>query len=97
MPPPSKPQINRLAPIAEDLERTSVLLLGPRRTGKSFLIRHQIKADRVYNLLRADTFQQLSARPSLIREGLTATDKLIVIDEIQKLPQLMDEFFTISA
>lgn len=28
---------------------------------------------------------------SLIREQLTAKDKLVVIDEIQKLPSLMDE------
>ena len=86
-----RPIIQRLLPIAKDLERGSVLLLGPRRTGKSFLIRHQIKPDRVYNLLRSDTFQALSARPSLIRESLLPLDRLIVIDEIQKLPTLMDE------
>jgi uncharacterized protein len=83
--------IKRIIGIEADLKRGSVLLLGPRRTGKSFLIRHQLQADKVYNLLRADTFQQLSARPSLIRESLTPGDRLVVIDEIQKLPALMDE------
>jgi predicted AAA+ superfamily ATPase len=83
--------ISRIAPIEQDLKKSSVLLLGPRRTGKSFFIRHQLQADRVYNLLRADTYQQLSARPSLIRESLQKSDKLIVIDEVQKLPILMDE------
>jgi predicted AAA+ superfamily ATPase len=83
--------LSRVIPLVEDLARGSVLLLGPRRTGKSFLIRHQIEADRVYNLLRADTFQALSARPSLVREELQPDDRCIVIDEIQKLPNLMDE------
>ena len=85
------PSIDRIIPLKHDLKAGSVLLLGPRRTGKSYLIRHQLDADRVFNLLRADTFQELSARPSLIREGLQAKDRLIVIDEIQKLPSLMDE------
>ncbi|MBI3554937.1 MAG: ATP-binding protein [Deltaproteobacteria bacterium] len=73
------------------MNKKSVLLLGPRRTGKSALIRNQIKADHVYNLLQSDIFQAVSARPSLIREALKPTDRLVVIDEIQKQPALMDE------
>ncbi len=73
------------------LRKTSVLLLGPRRTGKSTLLSHELKPDRVYNLLESDMYQALSSRPSQIRESLRPTDKLIAIDEIQKLPLLMDE------
>ncbi len=83
--------VDRLIPIAEELRTSSVLLLGPRRTGKSAYIRHQAPPHRVYDLLKADVFLRLSQRPSLIRESLTADDGLIVIDEIQKLPSLMDE------
>lgn len=83
--------INRILPIGKDLERQSVLLLGPRRTGKSALIRNEVKADAVYNLLKSDDFQRLSHRPALIRESLRPADRLVVIDEIQKLPGLMDE------
>ena len=83
--------ITRILNINKYLDKKSVLLLGPRRTGKSALIRHQIKADQVYNLLQADVFQSLTARPSLIRESLKPQHRLIVIDEIQKLPSLMDE------
>ncbi len=83
--------ISRFIPLEKALKKGSVLLLGPRRTGKSWLIKNQIKPDRSYNLLRSDTFQMLSHRPSLIREQLEKTDKLIAIDEIQKLPILMDE------
>lgn len=68
-----------------------MLLLGPRRTGKSTFIREEIKPDKAYSLLRSDTFLRLSSNPSLIRQSLEKTDKLIVIDEIQKLPSLMDE------
>jgi len=87
----NKKSYERTIPLETALAKQSVLLLGPRRTGKSWLIRHHIKPDRVYNLLKSDTFQQLSARPSLIRESITESDRLIAIDEIQKLPILMDE------
>ncbi len=73
------------------LATRSVLLLGPRRTGKSSLIRNELQVDRTFNLLESDTFLRLSARPSLIRETLRPSDRLIAIDEIQKAPQLMDE------
>ena len=77
--------------ISEMLKTKSVLLLGPRRTGKSSLIRNEIKADQVYNLLNSVTFRELAVRPSLIREKLKNNHSLIVVDEIQKLPHLMDE------
>jgi len=84
--------IDRKIDLAKILSHKSVLLLGPRRTGKSALIRNQFGAAKVYNLLRADEFQKLAARPQLIREALAAAPvDLVVIDEIQKLPVLMDE------
>lgn len=82
--------IHRRLALTRDLERKSVLLLGPRRTGKTALVR-SLSPDRTYDLLQADVFQALSARPSLIREALRPTDRLIAVDEIQKLPVLMDE------
>lgn len=86
------PYVKRRIQLADDLRRSSVLLLGPRRTGKSALLRHEFSEAQTWNLLRSDTFAQLSARPSLIREGLPLTrPSLVVIDEIQKLPRLMDE------
>lgn len=83
--------IQRTIPLNDQLEHHSVLLLGPRRTGKSFYIRHQAPPHRVYNLLKSDVFMRLSHRPASIRESLGPEDRLIVIDEIQKLPVLMDE------
>jgi uncharacterized protein len=55
------------------------------------MLLHEMKPDRFYNLLETDIYQTLARRPSLIREALQPTDRLIAIDEIQKLPLLMDE------
>ena len=77
--------------IEKALASKSVLLLGPRQTGKSSLVREELAVDRVFNLLDQSTFLQLNRRLSSLRESLRPEDKLIVIDEIQKLPQLMDE------
>ena len=84
-------QYNRIFNPQTDLLHKSVLLLGPRRTGKSWIIRNSVKADLNFNLLLANTLNQLARRPSLIRESLVDSVKLIAIDEIQKLPFLMDE------
>jgi predicted AAA+ superfamily ATPase len=73
------------------LQEKSVLLLGPRQTGKSSLLRHELQPDKVVNLLDQSTFLTLTRRLSSLRESLKPTDKFVVIDEIQKLPQLMDE------
>lgn len=81
--------IQRRLDLARALEHKSVLPLGPRRTGKSALIR-SLAPDRTWDLLQADVFQALSARPSLIRESVRATDRLIAVDEIQKLPTHVD-------
>jgi len=83
--------IQRNIPLLDTLRRKSVILLGPRRTGKSTMIREQVQADQTYNLLEADTFRRLSYQPESIRKSLTDQTKLVVIDEIQKLPSLMDE------
>ncbi|MBL7544193.1 MAG: ATP-binding protein [Bdellovibrionaceae bacterium] len=77
--------------LSKDLKTKSVLLLGPRRTGKSQLIHHSLTADFNYNLLEADTFRELSANPEKIRQRIGPKTKLVIIDEVQKLPVLLDE------
>ena len=83
--------IHRELNLTSDLKTKSVLLLGPRRTGKSKLIEQSLKPDFTYDLLHADTFRELSANPEKIRQRIHSKTKLVVIDEIQKLPLLMDE------
>jgi len=69
----------------------SAFLLGPRQTGKSTLIKQSLGDCRCYNLLLSDVFLRLSQRPSRLREEVQPGDSLIVIDEVQKLPILLDE------
>lgn len=78
-------------PVAATLKSKSVLLLGPRRTGKTLYIKNELKPDRIYNLLINREYVRLAANPGLIREELKPGDRLVVVDEIQKLPSLMDE------
>ena len=80
-----------------DLTENSMFLWGPRRTGKSFWIKNQLKYDFHHiDLLKSDVFAEYASKPALLRERfsedkLTDNVKLIVIDEIQKCPELLDE------
>jgi len=79
-----------------DLSKHSVFLWGPRRTGKSFWIRTHLPEAPLLDLLQTDTFAEYAARPSLLRERFGVTRAAghrqpVVIDEIQKIPALLDE------
>ena len=66
-------------------------MLGPRQTGKSTLLLHEFPGAKYFNLNAADDFREISARPESIRRGLTKKDTLVIIDEVQKLPSLLNE------
>ena len=87
----SKNNIPRLLSIANLLTRKSFFLFGCRGTGKTSLIRTTLPDLPRYDLLAATTFAALSRRPQLIGEENTDPNIPVVIDEIQKLPQLLDE------
>lgn len=42
-------------------------------------------------MLEADTYRELSARPEYMRQVIPPDAKLVVVDEVQKLPGLLDE------
>lgn len=73
------------------LRHKSLFLLGPRQTGKSTLLRSCLPDAFFVDLLEADTFRELSTRPELLRQTLPPQQRRIVIDEVQKLPALLDE------
>ncbi len=88
--------IRRIIPIGEMLKTRTVLLFGPRQTGKSSFVRHQLKDQitKSYNLLDQGLLLRLLADPTLIRKEIEfekLRDCIIFIDEIQKCPALMDE------
>ena len=85
------PIIARYLDARELLKQRSCFLFGPRQTGKSTLVRHQLADVRTYNLLDQTLFIRLSRNPALIREALTPQTEIIVIDEIQKMPALLNE------
>ncbi len=80
-----------------DLPKRSFMLLGPRGTGKSTLIRQQNKFDLEIDLLKSKFFLALSANPSLLEEWTESlkSGAWIYIDEIQKIPALMDEIHSL--
>ena len=85
------PVISRSIDLPRLLAKKSYFLLGPRQTGKSFLIRQTLPGVRLYDLLDSSTFLTLSRNPERIAEELTDRDRIIVIDEIQRLPELLNE------
>ncbi len=71
----------------------SFFLWGPRQTGKTTLLRSVYPEAHWIDLLDTDTVIRLGQRPALLREEADALprDRLIVIDEAQKIPALFDE------
>jgi predicted AAA+ superfamily ATPase len=70
----------------------SAFLWGPRKTGKTTLLRQQFPEACWIDLLDYDLFLSLSQRPSSLRQILEAQlSNTVVIDEVQKVPNLMDE------
>lgn len=74
----------------------SAFLWGPRKTGKTTYLKATFPDSLMYDLLQTDLFLELAKRPFLLREQLLAADPRrlkgpIIIDEVQKVPQLLDE------
>ncbi|MBN2301461.1 MAG: ATP-binding protein [Lentisphaerae bacterium] len=71
----------------------SFFLFGPRGTGKSYWLKNTYAENMAYiDLLAAQTFNRLSADPQRLNEYLPAKlDGPVVIDEIEKVPALLDE------
>jgi predicted AAA+ superfamily ATPase len=74
----------------------SAFLWGARKTGKTTLLRQRFPESIVFNLLDTELYLSLTKEPWRLRERLTAlADKTsrnpIIIDEVQKVPPLLDE------
>ena len=67
-------------------------LLGPRGTGKTWWTRRQYPAALRLDLLDPETLRTMAARPERLRERLDAEPQVkhVVIDEVQKLPELLE-------
>ena len=70
-------------------------LWGPRQAGKTTLLRQSYPDARWVDLLRSDDFRRYSANPEFLRQEIEADGpdptRQVVIDEVQKVPALLDE------
>ncbi len=88
-------QIDRLLKL--DLPKgRSAFLWGPRMTGKSTLLKRRFPRSITYDLLRTDLFLEFTRNPERLREELIGLEpealaEPVLIDEVQKVPQLLDE------
>lgn len=71
----------------------TLFLWGARQTGKSTLLKSLYPDSLWFDLLLSDVFERLSKNPSQLREIVLSTrpEKAVIIDEIQKIPALLDE------
>jgi predicted AAA+ superfamily ATPase len=79
--------------IFEGLEKESCFFWGARQSGKTTLLK-QMFPDSIYiDFLINSEFLRFSINPNLLREIVEAknNDKPVIIDEIQRLPELLNE------
>ena len=74
----------------------SAFLWGPRKTGKTTFLKAAFPGSLSYDMLQTDLFLEFVKRPFLLREQLLAANpgqlkEPIIIDEVQKVPPLLDE------
>ncbi len=75
-------------------EGQSAFLWGARQTGKTTWLKERFPGSRFYDLLDSRVLLRLAGDPASLGEELSASQtgrEIIVIDEVQKLPVLLDE------
>lgn len=87
--------LKRILDLPALLKKKSFFLFGSRATGKSTLIRNSFSAEEIsmINLLHSDYYMRLSNAPHMLEEMIQAHSKpkLVVIDEVQRIPELLNE------
>lgn len=86
----------RILDLENTLKRKSLFLFGPRQTGKSSFLKLNYPNALYIDLLLSDNYASLLKSPELLRRRVELFIKnhksnIIIIDEIQKIPQLLDE------
>lgn len=71
----------------------SILLIGPRQTGKSTFFK-RLQPDLTINLMDQEIYLKYLSQPGLIKE-VTTGNKRIFIDEIQRIPSLLNTIQTL--
>ncbi len=84
-------RLSRALDLSGLLAKKSHFLLGPRLTGKTTLLRDALPGVHSYDLLDSRVFLELSRNPSLLGEQIGERTEVVAIDEIQRLPELLNE------
>lgn len=84
--------IARYLQIENELD-SSIFLFGARQTGKSTLLRNQLKGAIYIDLLDSELLMRFRSKPNLLYEMLQDKDEqtVVVIDEIPEVPELLNE------
>lgn len=84
---------------AYSLPKRSFFLFGPRATGKTTWLRSALPSALWIDLLRMQEVLALTRQPDLLRSRVEAlpASSWVVIDEIQRLPHLLDEVHSLIA
>jgi predicted AAA+ superfamily ATPase len=95
-----KLSLSRILDLNAAIGRRSVFLFGPRQTGKTTYLTHQLITAPALkiSLLDSAMFRELTAKPETLRfmvQGQDLRNAVIVIDEIQRCPALLDEIQTL--
>jgi predicted AAA+ superfamily ATPase len=79
--------------ILQIINDESVFLFGARQTGKTTFLKKQFPNAIYFDLLQTDVLNRFRQRPALLRESLEQANEgtLIIIDEIQQIPELLNE------
>jgi predicted AAA+ superfamily ATPase len=73
------------------VSKKSCFVFGPRGTGKTTFLKKTFPDALWFDLLEPETFRSFSAKPERLSELIAGNGKkTVVIDEIQKLPELLD-------
>jgi len=73
-------------------ENNAFFLWGARKTGKTTYLKNSFKDALYIDLLKTNVAQKYELNPALFREEVAANKPdLVIVDEIQKIPQLLDE------
>ncbi len=73
------------------LEKKSHFLFGPRQTGKTYLLHRDLGDLPIYDLLDSSVFLALSQNPGRIGEEVQGRSRIVIVDEIQRFPDLLHE------
>ena len=71
---------------------SSYFLFGPRGTGKTTWLKMNCKNELIIDLLEPSLYRRFKAKPERLREVIEGNPekKIVILDEIQKVPELLD-------